>query len=109
MSPALQLCKDRKTKILPPAFNWDLLQGNGVMSDANTSPRLVYSLILLCVRVIGEVSIWMCVAYITISGPDEEQSGFVAFAMGVEPARMWKNDSAQRDNSTQPPIYRTSN
>lgn len=31
-----------------------------------------------------EISIYVCVAYIAICGPDEEQSGFVAFTMRVE-------------------------
>lgn len=42
------------------------------------------NVVLLYGGITREISIYVCAAYIAICGPDEEQSGFVAFTMRVE-------------------------
>lgn len=44
----------------------------------------------LCDGTIRGISTCVCVAYITICGPDEEQSGFVALTVWVESIRKCK-------------------
>lgn len=76
---------------MSPAFQ----KHYGVTVSAKALTRLLSSIFLLRVGIVDEFSIRMRVAYVTICGPDEEQSGFIAFAMGVEPVRKWrkKNDT----------------